>query len=150
MPSSRRISVSALAAALLDRLQHFTRRGVPVAEHAPLGAGLHDDHRDVVGDHVVQLARDPRPLLDDRLARSHVALALRDLRTPLTVADHAADEQHHHRLRLMANGTAWCTVAFGPGAVARMAATTSANPIAKRRGDVQTVSAYRAQKIAIG
>ena len=84
------------APALLDRLQHLARRGVRVAEHAPLGAGLQDDHRDVVRDHVVQLTRDPRPFLDDRLARGHVALALGDLRAPLAVADDAADEQHHH------------------------------------------------------
>ena len=42
-----------------------------------------------MGDHVVQLARDPRPLLDDRLARRDVALALGQLRAPLAVADDA-------------------------------------------------------------
>jgi len=84
------------ASALLDRLQHLARRGVRVAEHAPLGASLQDDHRDVVGDHVVQLTRDARSFLDDRLARGHVALALGDLRAALAVADDAADEQHHY------------------------------------------------------
>ena len=52
----------------------------------------------MVGDHVVQLAGDPRPFLDDRLARSDIALALRDPRTPVTIADHAANQQHDHRL----------------------------------------------------
>ena len=32
-----------------------------------------------MGDHVVQFARDPRPLLDDRLARGEVPFALRQI-----------------------------------------------------------------------
>ena len=75
-----------------------TSRVEPSAlEHAPLGAGLHDHHRDVVRDRVVQLARDPRPLLDDCLPRRDVALALGQLRAPLAIADHAVDQQDHHR-----------------------------------------------------
>ena len=83
------------AADLLDRLEHLARRPPLAVEHAPLGARLDDHHRDVVRDHVVQLARDPRPLLDDRLARGEVALALGELGAALAVADDAADEQHH-------------------------------------------------------
>ena len=48
-------------------------------------------------DCVVQLTRDPGPLLHHRLAGGEVALALGELGAPLSVADHAADEQHHHR-----------------------------------------------------
>ena len=83
------------AAGLLDRLQHLARRAVRSAEHAPLCTRLHHHDRDVVGDHVVQLTRDPCALLDDRLARGHVALALGDPRAALAVADDAADEEHH-------------------------------------------------------
>jgi len=83
------------AAGALDRLEHLARRGVLIAQPAPFGAGLQHHHRDVMGDHVVQLARDPRPLLDHRLARRHVALALGHLRAPLTVADNVSHEQHH-------------------------------------------------------
>ena len=96
MPTSRRISVSAPRP--ICSIVSSTSRVAPrsVVEHAPLGACLHDHHRDVVGDRVVQLARDPRALLDDRLARGDVALPLGELRAPLAVADDAADEQHHH------------------------------------------------------
>ena len=68
----------------------------------------------MVGDHVVQLACDPGALLDDRLARGHVAFALGDPGAPLAVADDAADEQHHHRLTT-ANGTALVHVRLRPG-----------------------------------
>ena len=83
------------AADLLDRRQHLPGRTALGVERAPLGAGLHDHHRDVVGDRVVQLPRDSRALLDDRLARGDVALPLGELRAPLAIDDHAADEQHH-------------------------------------------------------
>ena len=43
----------------------------------------------------MQLARDPRPLLDHRLTRREVALALGELGTALAVADDTADEHHH-------------------------------------------------------
>ena len=48
-----------------------------------------------MGDHVVQLASDPRPLFDDRLARDEIPFALGDLRPSLPVADDATHEQHH-------------------------------------------------------
>ena len=53
-------------------------------DHARAGLGLHDDHADVVGDHVVELACDARPLLVGgaggrlRLVRTSVALHLPD------------------------------------------------------------------------
>ena len=50
-----------------------------------------------MGDHVVQFAGDPRPLLHDRLPRDEVAFALGELRTALAVADDAANEQHHDK-----------------------------------------------------
>ncbi len=46
-------------------------------------------------DRVVQLTRNTRPLLDDRLAGGHVAFALGDPRALLAITDDAADEQHH-------------------------------------------------------
>src|SRR5919197_1639625 len=79
---------------LLDRLEHLARRAVPAVEDAPLCAGLDDHHRDVGRDHVVELARDPRPLLDHGLARGELALQLGDLGAVLAVADPAADEEH--------------------------------------------------------
>jgi hypothetical protein len=50
-----------------------------------------------VRDRVVQLARDPRPLLDHRFARSEVALALRHVGAAFAVADDPPDEQDHDR-----------------------------------------------------
>ena len=79
---------------LLDRLQNLARRAVVRLEHPALGAGLDDHHRDVVRDRVVQLARDPRSLLDDRLSRDDVPLALGQLDSPLAVSEHAPHEQH--------------------------------------------------------
>ena len=84
--------------ALFDRLQHLARRRVLFAEHAPLGARLHDDHRNVVGDHVVQLASDPRPLLDDSFARGDVTLALGNACATVAVTDDAPNEQHDDAL----------------------------------------------------
>jgi hypothetical protein len=86
------------AAALLDRLQHLARRGVRLTEHAPLGTCLEDDHRDVVRDHIVQLARDPRTLLDNCFTCSDVALALGDPCASVPVADHTPDKEHHDAL----------------------------------------------------
>ena len=45
-------------------------------EHLAAAARLDDDDRDRVRDDVVQLARDPRPLLGDRCARPLVLVAL--------------------------------------------------------------------------
>ena len=84
------------APGVLDGLEHLARRGIRVPEHAPLRTRLHDHHRDVVGDHIVQLACDPRPFLDNGLTGGHVALALGDLHTAFAVADDTADKQHHH------------------------------------------------------
>ena len=47
------------------------------AEHLPGGARLHDHHADVVGHHIVQLARDPRPLQFKRAPRRGLMLGLR-------------------------------------------------------------------------
>src|SRR5439155_20987886 len=80
---------------LLDRRQHLTRRAPRAVEDSALGPRLHDHHRDVVGARVVQLARDLRSLLDDRLARGDVALTLRDLRSALAVAEDPAHQEHH-------------------------------------------------------
>src|SRR6478672_10683616 len=74
---------------LLDRLQHLAGRGVCAIENAPLGSSLENDHRDVMGDHVVQLAGDPSPLLDDCLARDEIPFALRYLHPSLPVAHDA-------------------------------------------------------------
>ena len=49
----------------------------------PDGADLEHDHADRMRDDVVQLARDPRPLLRDRDARRRLALPLRLARAGL-------------------------------------------------------------------
>ena len=64
-----------LATRLLD-----DRECLPLAlllrlQQAAHGSGLHRHHADRVCDHVVQLARDAGPLLLDRIARLHFALA---------------------------------------------------------------------------
>ena len=67
-----------LAAGLLDRGDGGAR-ALGVGRHGALGGrGLHEHDRDVVGDDVVQLARDPRALAEHRrrLALGAVALDL--------------------------------------------------------------------------
>ena len=67
-----------LAAGLLDagqRLALALARGV-VAQQPAHAARLQDHHGHAVGDGVVQLARDPRALLDDRGAGLLLALEL--------------------------------------------------------------------------
>jgi hypothetical protein len=67
-----------------------------LVDDAPLRTRLRDHHRDVVRDGVVQLARDPRPLLHDRSAGGHVTLALGQLRASLAVVDDPPHQQHHN------------------------------------------------------
>ena len=67
--SSRRSSASASRPAGLDRAQRGARLVGALVEDVVGRRRLHDDHRDAVGDHVVQLARDPRLLVADRPAR---------------------------------------------------------------------------------
>ena len=83
------------AADPLDRPEHLPRRCSSRVQHPPLGARLHDHHRDVVRDRIVQFARDSRPFLDDGLARRDVPLALRESHAPLAVAEHPSYEHHH-------------------------------------------------------
>ena len=78
---------------VLDGLQDLARPVALGAQHASLRAGLHHDHRHVVGDHVVQLACDAGALLDDGLPRGQIAFALGDLRALLAITDDAVDEQ---------------------------------------------------------
>jgi len=84
---------------LLDRFEHIACRVARTREHAALGARLHDDHRDVVCDRIVKLARDPGALFDHGLAGSDVTLTFGDQRTALAAADDPADEQHDGLLR---------------------------------------------------
>ena len=49
----------------------------------------------MVGDHIVQLAGDARPLVKHRLASCDIPLALGDLCAVLAVAHHAVDQQEH-------------------------------------------------------
>ena len=75
-PSSRRISPSDSSA---DRriARQRPARELRVAVERGLGAvGLDRDHAQPVGDDVVQLARDPRPLLGHRELRGPLALVL--------------------------------------------------------------------------
>ena len=67
-----------LAAGLLDAGERLALAfaGRVAAEQPAHAARLQDHHRDAVGDRVVQLARDPRALLDDRGAGLLLALEL--------------------------------------------------------------------------
>jgi hypothetical protein len=96
MPTRRRISVSALRP--ICSIVASTSRVVPLSgvERAPLGAGLDDHHRDVCGRSrraapVAILARSSTTASRAATSRS----ALGELRAPLAIDDHAADEQHH-------------------------------------------------------
>ena len=66
IPSIRRMSASACRA--LESIASSASRASagPPVERALRRPGLDDDHADVVGDDVVELARDPLPLLGDR------------------------------------------------------------------------------------
>ena len=65
MPSSRRISAIAArpVSSIVASTSLVSGRSSPMARRS--APGLHDHHRDVVRHHVVQLARDPRPLVGD-------------------------------------------------------------------------------------
>ena len=65
-----------LAAGVLDRAEHLLGLGGLLRHDAPRRAGLHAHHADVVGDDVVQLARDPHPLLEHGAAGVLLPLAL--------------------------------------------------------------------------
>ena len=68
---------------LLDVHQHVAARPLVGREPAPHAAHLEHHRAHAVGDDVVQLARDPRPFLGDRLAGSLLALLLEDRRLAL-------------------------------------------------------------------
>jgi hypothetical protein len=82
------------AADLLDGPQHLAGRAL--LDDPPLGSGLDDHHRDAMRDRVVQFPRDPGAFLDDRLTGGDVPLAFGQPGPGVTVADDAAQEQHHH------------------------------------------------------
>ena len=65
-----------LAGGGVDRLDRRPDIGRPLVQRSLGGAGLDDDHADVVGDDVVELARDPLALLGDGLPVAFLALAL--------------------------------------------------------------------------
>jgi hypothetical protein len=65
-----------LAAGVLDGAQHLLGRRVVLAEDAALGGCLDHDHAQAVGDHVVQLPRDPGALVSDRAARLGLLVVL--------------------------------------------------------------------------
>ena len=132
MPTRRRISVSAprpicSIVSSTSRVEAFASPSTP-----PLGTGLDDDHRDVVGDHVVQLARDPRPLLDDRLPRGHIALALGDPCAPLAVADTRRTSSITTTVTTV-NGSAPCRFCLGPALAPTNITTRIMVPNANRR-----------------
>src|SRR5439155_20179081 len=63
-----------LAAGLLDREEWRAGPCGLLVEEKPGGAGLDGHDADAVGNHVVELARDPRPLFSDRRPRPLLAL----------------------------------------------------------------------------
>ena len=82
------------------RRQRFARARRVGVEHVLTGRGLHDHHADVVGDHVVQLARDPGAFLGHCPLGLLLALALEARRAGLELgqvcparADVVADTQ---------------------------------------------------------
>ncbi len=85
------------ASGSLDRLQHLAGAVVRAFERAAFRTGLNHHDRDVMCDRVVQLARNPGPLLHHRLARGHVAFALCQLRAALTVPHYAPHQEHRRR-----------------------------------------------------
>jgi hypothetical protein len=64
------------AAGLLDPLERLAVLGEGIGELVPDGADLEHHHADGVGDDVVELARDPRPLLGHRDAGRRVPVPL--------------------------------------------------------------------------
>ena len=125
-------------------------RGLLVVEHAPLGAGLDDHHRHVVGDHVVQLARDPGPFLDDGLTSRDVALALGEPYTALAVADDDGGPAASPPSSTTANCTPCCSdVRVVEARRERPQRHEHTRPNANAVAVVQTASAYNAQKQAI-
>ena len=75
-PSRRCSSATACRLERLDRGQRLLRLGRIAVDHDARGAGLDAHHAHVVGDDVVQLARDPHALLEHRAPRVLLALAL--------------------------------------------------------------------------
>ena len=75
-PSIRRMSVSAsrLVRSMASSAERDSLR--PPIERGQAGAGLDDDHADMMGDDVVQFAGDPLALVLDRPARPLLALGL--------------------------------------------------------------------------
>ena len=134
-PSERRISSSAVLTRPLDRLERLAGALGVAVEHAPRALGLRDHHPDAVRDDVVQLARDPRPLLahGDALALALLALQQRPgaararglLRPsePRRGDDQAGGEQEALDVR--------CSVAI---TVIHSPATPSAAPTQRRAG----------------
>ena len=126
---------------MLDGLQDLARPVALGAQHASLRAGLHDDHRHVVGDHVVQLACDAGALLDDGLPRGQIAFALGDLRALLAIADDAVDEQQDDEVTTSNGRVCWSVTT--PSAASGFAIAIRTTPTANNLGCAQTASAYR-------
>ena len=75
-PSRRCSSATACRLDVLDRGQRVLRLGLIAVDHDARGAGLDPHHAHVVGDDVVQLARDPHALGEHGAPRVLLALAL--------------------------------------------------------------------------
>ena len=71
--------------------------GWSAVEHVAPRPGLDDHHADVVGDDVVQLARDPRPLLGHRLLRAQLAARARAARRAPPASRRAAGARGSRR-----------------------------------------------------
>ena len=75
-----------LASAALDNRKRSVCRGEIVAGDAACATGLHDDHADAVGDHIVQLTRHPRALFDRSPSSATLVVALQPLPARLELA----------------------------------------------------------------
>ena len=98
-PSSRRISPSACAAGR-GHLRHRSGRPLGIAlGHVAGAVGERDHDREVVGDDVVHLARDPRPLVggDALLEAVHVGAPRADVEPEHDRGRGHAGEQHEAR-----------------------------------------------------
>jgi hypothetical protein len=84
-----------LAARCFDRRERGTRLLQPAVDHVPGDAGLHIHQRDVVREDVMQLARDPEPLVARPAARL-LLLYAGPLRRTFAVRSHdlGTDEDH--------------------------------------------------------
>ena len=125
--------VERVAPRALDRLQRFARALGVAVEHRPRALRLRHHPADAVRDDVVQLARDPRPLLADRGALALQRLLL-EQRQPLRPGPRAAADEPRRRDDQPAGEQESCTSEWSlPTTEIQSPATPSAAPTCAAR-----------------